>query len=113
MHELSIAQNILEVAVTHAEQAGAHRIVGINLVIGQLASAVDESIQFYWDLIAEGTSAEGAQLHFARVPTQMRCHDCDRLFSPATTTFECPTCHSLKVTVCSGDELRVESLEVE
>jgi hydrogenase nickel incorporation protein HypA/HybF len=113
MHELSIAQSILDVAVSHAELAGAHRITGINLVIGQLTSAVDDSIQFYWDVIAEGTLAQGARLHFNRIPAMLRCGDCGAVFAPTTDSFDCPTCHSRTVGVCSGDELRVESLEVE
>ena len=49
MHELPIAENIKNLAVKHAEQANAEKITDIFLVIGQLSSVVDESIQFYAD----------------------------------------------------------------
>jgi hydrogenase nickel incorporation protein HypA/HybF len=113
MHELPITQSILDIALRHAEQAGAKRIVSINLVIGQLSSTVDDSVQFYWDMISEGTIAEGAKLHFERVPTEMRCYDCGQTFEPEDTTFECPACHSIRVQVSQGQELRVESIDVE
>jgi hydrogenase nickel incorporation protein HypA/HybF len=75
MHELSIAQSLLDVAVRHAQQAGAQRITRLNLVIGELASIVDESVQFCWEMISQGTLADGAELHFESVPAQLRCMD--------------------------------------
>lgn len=113
MHELPITQSILEIAVRHAEKAGAKRIVSINLVIGQLATAVDESIQFYWDMLSEGTNAKGARLNFQRVPTEMRCMECGNSFYPAEESFECPKCNSSYVRVIKGEELRVDSIDIE
>ncbi|MFN2270088.1 MAG: hydrogenase maturation nickel metallochaperone HypA, partial [Anaerolineae bacterium] len=51
MHELSITESILKIALRHAEQAGAKRITRLNLVIGELSGVVGESVQFYWDMI--------------------------------------------------------------
>ena len=64
MHELSITESILDITLRHARQAGAGRVTNLYLVIGQLASIVDDSVQFYWDIVAKGTLAEGAHLHF-------------------------------------------------
>ncbi len=113
MHELPIAQSILEISLREAEKAGAQRVTSINLVIGKLASAVDDSIQFYWSMIAEGTIAEGAILNFERIPTEMRCHDCGESFAPEERTYSCPACGSSHVRVSKGDELRVDSIDVE
>jgi hydrogenase nickel incorporation protein HypA/HybF len=113
MHELAITQGILEISIREAEKAGAKKVTDINLVIGKLAMAVDDSVQFYWDMIAEGTIAQGAILHFTRIPTEMRCHDCTHTFEPDDRTFSCPVCGSSHVRVTKGDELRVESIEVE
>ena len=113
MHELAVTQSILEIAVQHAQQAGAQRITRINLVIGQLASVVDDSVQFYWDMISEGTLAQGAQLQFERVPTEFRCLDCGQTFKPTQTAFECPHCLGPHVRINKGEELRVESIEIE
>jgi hydrogenase nickel incorporation protein HypA/HybF len=66
MHELSVTQSILEIALRHSHEG--HRITDLYLVIGQLSSMIDESVQFYWNIISEGTGAQGAMLHFRRVP---------------------------------------------
>ncbi len=113
MHELPISQSILEIALREAEKAGAKKVTGISLVIGKLATAVDDSIQFYWSMIAEGTIAEGAILHFERIPTEMRCYDCGHTFEPDERSFSCPICGSSHVRVSRGDELRVESIDIE
>ena len=113
MHELSITQSILDISLKHAEAANAARIVNIHLVIGKFSSVVDDSVQFYWDMIADGTIAKGALLHFARVPAELTCRDCGFVFEPDDTTFECPHCLSPRVKISKGEELRVESIDVE
>jgi hydrogenase nickel incorporation protein HypA/HybF len=113
MHELAVAQSILEISLRHAREADAKRITGINLVIGQFSSIVDDSIQFYWDIIAGGTMAEGARLHFDRIPGEMTCGNCGHTFRPTDKAFECPSCASAFVRVTKGDEFRIDSIDVE
>jgi hydrogenase nickel incorporation protein HypA/HybF len=113
MHELSIAQSLLDVAVRHAEQAGAQRITRLNLVIGELATIVDESVQFCWDMVSKGTLADGAELHFASVPAQLRCMDCGRSFPLEGKRYVCPACGERHVVAVGGDDFRLESIEVE
>ena len=97
----------------HAKDTGAKQITGINLVIGEFASIVDDSVQFYWDLLADGTIAQGAQLHFERIPGEMTCTNCKHSFHPTDTDFACPKCASQFVNITKGDEFRVDSIDVE
>ncbi len=113
MHELSVTQSVLDIALTHAERAGARRVLAIDLVIGDLASILDDSVQFYWDMIAKGTPAEGATLRFTRLPLELRCTDCGRVFAPGADDYGCPDCAGNHVRVNQGEEMRVESIEVE
>ena len=113
MHELTVTQSILDIALRHAQKAQAKRVIAINLVMGKLSTVVDDSVQFYWDMIAQGTIAAGAQLHFERIPTEMRCRDCGFTFAPDDRTFECPACQSAHVHVTKGEELRVDSIDIE
>ncbi|MDW8327833.1 MAG: hydrogenase maturation nickel metallochaperone HypA [Anaerolineales bacterium] len=113
MHELAVTQSVLEIALRHAAPAGAVRITDVYLVIGQLSSIVDDSVQFYWDAISENTAAQGARLHFRRVPAELRCWDCNHRYSPNGEDLACPACGGLRVQVVAGDEFRVEAIEVE
>ncbi|NWG05647.1 MAG: hydrogenase maturation nickel metallochaperone HypA [Chloroflexi bacterium] len=113
MHELAVTQSILDISLRHAGEAGAKRITDINLVIGQFSSIVDDSVQFYWDIIAKETIAQGARLHFNRIPGEMTCNACGHTFRPTDETFECPACSSVTVRITKGEEFRVESIDVE
>jgi hydrogenase nickel incorporation protein HypA/HybF len=113
MHELSVTESILAIVTRHATQAGAQRVTKINLVIGQLASIVDDSVQFYWDIIARDTLAEGAQLQFRRIPLEMLCLDCHSSFQPEPDCFTCPECNSNHLQITAGREFYVESIDVE
>ena len=113
MHEFSITQNLLEIALRHAEKAGAHHITRLNLVVGELSSVIDESVQFYWDIVARDTLAEGSELCFERVPGSLRCLGCGNVFSLNGQDYACPVCGENQVVVAGGDEFRLESIEVE
>jgi hydrogenase nickel incorporation protein HypA/HybF len=111
MHELSVTESILEISLRHA--ANARKITNLYLVIGQFASIVDDSVQFYWDIISKGTIAEGSVLHFRRLPAALICLDCSNQFSPNAHGFFCPLCKSEHVKVISGQEFFMEAIDVE
>jgi hydrogenase nickel incorporation protein HypA/HybF len=113
MHELPVTESILEIALRYAGQAEAHRITDIYIVIGQLASIVDDSVQFYWDIISADTIAAGARLHFERTPAEMLCLNCQATYHPDEGELACPACGSRQVQVISGEEFRMEAIEVE
>lgn len=110
MHELSITQAILDIALNHA---GGRKITDIHLVIGDLTSLVDECIQFYWDIMSEDTNAVGATLHFKRIPAQAKCEVCEREYAIKEEGLLCPYCHSHRLVITAGKEFFVESITVE
>ncbi len=113
MHELAVTQGMLSVALEHAAKAGATKIRHINLLIGDASGIVDDSVQFYFDFVSKGTPAEGAILHFERVPTRFRCHNCETEFSPGNKQWACPQCGELSIDIVAGREFYVESIEVD
>ncbi len=113
MHELAITQSMLDLVLEQAEKAGAREVGKINLVIGEMTGVVDECVQFYFDFLSKGTSAEGAALSFTRVPTTARCRGCDKAFELKEFDWACPYCQGNDVEIVAGKELFVESIEVE
>jgi hydrogenase nickel incorporation protein HypA/HybF len=113
MHELPITQSLLKIALDHAEKANAHQITGINIVMGELSSMVDDSIQFYWEIIAKDTIAEKATLHFRRVPAELQCMTCFEKYHPTEQELICPKCGSVGAKIIAGEEFSLESIDVE
>ncbi len=113
MHELAITQSMLSIALEKAEEAQASRIKRINLIFGDLSGVADESVQFYFDTLSKDTIAAGASLSFQRMPLQLRCRVCSRVFSPDGPDWACPGCNGHQTEMISGSECRVDSIEVE
>ena len=113
MHELAVTQSILEIAVRHADGQKARRITDLFIVMGEWSSTVDDSIQFYWDMISDGTIAKGATLHFRRIPVEIVCIECNHTYNPNSRELLCPNCASTRIKVKTGEEFYLEAIEVE
>lgn len=113
MHEYAVTQNVVEVAVREAEAAGAKKIIEIKLVIGDLSSIIDESVSMYFDIISEGTAAEGAKLIFKRMPAKFICKECGTEYEKPRSGFECPSCGGEGRLTGAGREFYIESMEVD
>jgi len=113
MHELAVTEEILRVALEHAERAQAARITDIHLVIGALSTIVDDSVQFYFDFLSQDTIAAQAQLVFDRRPATYRCRKCENTFHPEGFDWECPACGALDFEILSGREFEISSIEIE
>jgi hydrogenase nickel incorporation protein HypA/HybF len=113
MHEMAVTESILRITLDHAARAKAARVSVISIKLGQLSSLVDDSIRFYWELIAADTIAEKAELRFERIPARAVCLDCAAEFALAKDSFTCPQCRSDRFRISAGEEMTVESIEVE
>jgi hydrogenase nickel incorporation protein HypA/HybF len=113
MHELVMTQQILELAMSQAAQVGNGRVTDLYLVNGELSSYTDDSIQFYWDIISQGTSCAGARLHFAHVPARLECRECGSNFGLDDGLVPlCPSCGHSRANILAGQEFRLDSLEL-
>ncbi|MCG3210233.1 MAG: Hydrogenase maturation factor HybF [Anaerolineae bacterium] len=114
MHELPVTQSVLSIAVDAAQQNGGGRVLAINLVIGEMTSIIDDSVQFYFDILSKDTLAEGATLNFRREAATATCLDCQQQ-TPVKPPLVpvCPGCGSSRLVVAGGKEFYVESIEVD
>jgi hydrogenase nickel incorporation protein HypA/HybF len=113
MHELFATQAILEKALRKAAEEKAKRITDVHLVVGEISTYVDDSIQFYWDEISKGTIAEGAELHFRRVSAELQCMACFTRYRPVEGEILCPACGSSGAKILAGEEFYMEALDVD
>ncbi len=113
MHEYAVTQSMIKLALDEANRAGASKILEIRLVIGDLSTIIDDSVQMYFDIMSEGTIAQGARLVFNRVKAQFKCRQCGEVFEKPPQGFDCPKCGGLGMPTDKGKEFYIESLEVE
>ena len=110
MHELSIAEAVVRIAERHA--AG-RRVARVELKVGHLRQVVPSALEFAFELVAQGTVVEGAELAMEEVPAAGRCRSCDAETAFGGFPFTCSACGGLDVEVTRGEELLVDSLELE
>lgn len=113
MHEQALTEKILRLVLAEAQAHQASRITRIRIAVGELSGVVPESVDFYYQLIARGTIAAGAELEFHPVPAVLRCIHCETNFSKPPGDFRCPHCGNLGRLTGIGQECTVESIEVE
>jgi hydrogenase nickel incorporation protein HypA/HybF len=113
MHELSIMQSALNMALDRARQAGAARVHTIRLRIGALSGVVPDALEFAFEALTPGTLAEGSQLAIEHVPARFWCATCTREFQSDNMFAECPNCHALSGELRAGREMEVASLEID
>jgi hydrogenase nickel incorporation protein HypA/HybF len=110
MHELSIASAIVATAEKHA---GGSAVSVVTVRAGRLRQVVPESLEFYWGIVTRGTVCDGARLELEVVQAVLACGDCGHQWSLGEPSFRCPACGETDVAVVSGQELEVESIEIE
>ena len=113
MHEMSIAQNVIDIIREEMALNNATLLRSVRLHIGQLSAVVPESLQFCFDVITAGTNMEGAVLNMELLPLMGYCPGCDREFEIKEHTFLCPFCGERKIHILSGRELSIVEIEVE
>lgn len=113
MHELAITEQIAEIAIRHGEKNRAQKITDLYLVIGELSTVIDDSVQFYWDLVTDQTICKGATLHFNRIPALFRCLDCEKEYQLIEGQLApCPHCGSIRMEILQGKEFHLESINI-
>ncbi|HSJ25803.1 MAG TPA: hydrogenase maturation nickel metallochaperone HypA [Longimicrobiales bacterium] len=114
MHELPATQGILDIVLDAARDAGATRVRAVDLVIGDLSSMVDDSVQFYFDVLGRDTAAAGADLRIRRTRAQVDCASCGASYQVAPPLQPiCEQCGALTIRISGGREFFIESIEVD
>ena len=110
MHELAIAESIVQIASRHAN---GRRVTKVQLKVGHLRQVVPSALAFSFELVAQGTPIEGAQLEMEEVPAIGSCRGCGEKSRLESFPLQCKVCGGVDLELLEGEELYVESLELE
>lgn len=113
MHEMSIAQSIVEIVEEALRGEPAARIDRVVVRIGRMVAVVPESLSFCYGAITEQTSLAGSELVIEEMPVCVRCKACGATSELETFAFRCACCGGVELTALSGNELVVSHIEVE
>ena len=113
MHEMSIAQSLVDILKEEMVKHDARVLKSVRLHIGQLSAIVPEALSFCFQVITEGTEMEGAQLHMEIIPLKGICKSCHNGFEIEDYAFECPHCKGTDIETVAGQDLAIVEMEVD
>ena len=113
MHELSLAESVVEIAGRAAKAEGSARVTKVFLQIGALAHVEPEALRFAFDAASRGSVAEGAEVIIEHVAGKALCVPCGLPIEVNSRADPCPRCGGHEWVVADGEQMRVTELEVE
>jgi len=113
MHELSIAQGIVDIVGQYVPPAEQERVRKISVRIGAMAGVIPDSLAFCFSAVIHRTPLAEAIMEIEHVPFSVSCHACNRTSETEPGIALCPLCGSVDTEIRSGTELQVVSIEVD
>jgi len=113
MHELSIANSILETVRKERDRLNGARITKVGVRIGELAGVDPDALSFGFEILVKDTNLEPLALAIEFISRRHECSECKRVFAVADYQLDCPACGSKETRCIGGDELELAFLEVE
>lgn len=113
MHEMSLMGGVFEVIEQTLSQHEVKHVLQVKLKVGELTNAESDALDMAFEAYSKDTVCEGAELIIERVPVKGRCRHCHHEFRVENMFFLCPNCQNTGIEVIQGEELLIESLEVE
>jgi len=113
MHEIAVAQNILDIVREKIDHKDESKVKTIRLKIGELAGVVFESLLFCFDVLKEGAALPNATLDIEHIPITARCNNCNNISRLEYGVFFCPLCSSTDLVLLTGNELNIIEIELD
>ena len=112
MHELSIAQSIVDLAENVAENEKADTIQTIDIEIGALSGVMLDALEFAMEITVKNTKLENASINYLKKEGKALCSECNFLFKTDSLLTLCPKCKRASFKIVDGKQLRIKSLTV-
>ena len=113
MHELSIANSILEAVRKERERLNGARVTKVGVRIGELAGVDPDALSFGFEVLVKDTDLDPLALEIEFTSRRHECSHCKRVFTVVDYRIDCPACGSMETRCIGGDELDLAYLEVE
>ena len=113
MHELSIAEGIIQAVEKTAIAAGVSRIISVHIAVGELAGVDISALRFAWQSVTRDGLAQNANLQIERPEGRAWCLDCATTVALHRHGDPCPKCGGYHLAPTQGHELKVIDIEVQ
>lgn len=113
MHEMSIAQSILDIVDEYMTKENGGRLLEVAVEVGELTAVVPDSLSFCYEALVENSPYQDSKIRINIIPLTGTCSNCSKSFKIKNFEFLCPACQSPGISVEGGQELRISHLEVE
>jgi len=113
MHEMSIAENLIEQILRFAEEHDAMQVIAVEVVCGEMQQVVPEALHLAFNAVKAGTLASEAELTILEQGLEAKCRACRHEFTAQIDNFLCPECEEADVELIAGDEIILQSMECE
>jgi len=112
MHELSVAEEIINIASQYIPAGKKSGVLSVKVKIGRLSNILTDSLKFCFDALTTDTQLKGARLIVEEIPVIVKCEDCGNTTEVERLLFQCAVCESGKVKLLTGNELKVTEIEI-
>ena len=111
MHELSIAENIVDIIRQNVVKKQLTNVRSVILKVGTFSGVVPDSLEFAYQAITVSTDLERSQLVIEQIPFVIQCGDCKKESEGEDGISICSLCGSINTTIISGKELQIKEIE--
>ena len=112
MHEMSLAEGIVQIVENTARANDARTVRAVGLELGALSHVEQDALRFSFEVVKLGTVAADARLEVVTTPGRAWCMPCGNAVDLAKLGDPCPTCGSYQLQVTQGEEMRVKEIEI-
>jgi len=112
MHELAIAEHLIELIGKHVRESGGQRAVRVTVQLGEMSGVMADALLFCYELAAKSTCADGSELVIDSVPAVIECRSCQARTCPVEFSMLCPECGGSDTELVQGRDLLLREIEV-
>lgn len=112
MHELSIAQEIINILETHVPPERCHQVSKVIVKIGKFSNILSDSLQFCFEAVINNTKFSNAKLEVDSIPLIIECNECKQKIEIESPVFLCSNCGSANIKLITGNEMSIDHIEI-